>query len=191
MGSTIKASKEKVLLGVRYDNDLTFKEHVTSICSKTNQKLHALTRVLKYLRLQTHHILIKSFITTQFSYCPIVWMCHDRSLNSKVNRIHEMALRISYQDFQSTFSALLVKNNSFTMHQKNLQLLAIEIFKVKINISPEFLERTTLMYEGVVTVCLDQTSILRNLGLSILRILLLKYEMKYLTKSKKHAPLQF
>ena len=122
MGSTIKASKEKVLLGVRYDNDLTFKEHVTSIV--TNQKLHALTRVFKYLRLQTHHILIKSFITSQFNYCPIVWMCHGRSLNSKVNHIHERALHIFYQDFQSTFSALLVKNNSFTIHQKNLQLLA-------------------------------------------------------------------
>ena len=39
--------------------------------------------------------------------------------------------------------------------------------------------------------CLDQTSILRILGLSPLQILLLKYGIKYLTKSKKHAPLQF
>ena len=39
MGSTIKANKEEVLLGVRIESDLTFKEHVTSICSKTNQKL--------------------------------------------------------------------------------------------------------------------------------------------------------
>ena len=31
MGSTIKANKEEVLLGVRIDNNLTFKEHVTSI----------------------------------------------------------------------------------------------------------------------------------------------------------------
>ena len=47
MGSTKKARKEEVLLGVRIDSDLTFKEHVTSICSKANQKLHALTRVSK------------------------------------------------------------------------------------------------------------------------------------------------
>ena len=36
MGSTIKASKQGVLLGVRIDSDLTFKEHVTSIYSKAN-----------------------------------------------------------------------------------------------------------------------------------------------------------
>ena len=52
MSSTIKASKEEVLLGVRIDSDLTFTEHITSICSKANQKLHALTRVSKYLSLQ-------------------------------------------------------------------------------------------------------------------------------------------
>ena len=58
MGSTIKKNKEEVVLGVRIDNNLTFKEHVTGICSKANQKLHLLTRVSKYFRLQTNHILI-------------------------------------------------------------------------------------------------------------------------------------
>ena len=54
MGSTIKASKEEVLLSVRTDSDLTFEEHVASICSKANQKLHALKRVSKYMSLQKH-----------------------------------------------------------------------------------------------------------------------------------------
>ena len=80
LGSTIKESKEEVLLGVRVDSDLAFKEHVTSICSKANQKLHVLTG--------------KLFITSQFNYCPIVWMCHSRSLNNKVNHIHERAFHI-------------------------------------------------------------------------------------------------
>ena len=82
---------------------------------------------------------MKSFFTSQFNYCPLVWVCHSRSLNNKVSHIHERALCIVYQDFQSSFSALLVRDNSFTIHQKNLQLLAIEIFKVKMNISPEIM----------------------------------------------------
>ena len=68
-------------------------------------------------------------------------MCQNRSLNNKVNHIHERALRIVYQDFQSSFSALLVKDNSFTIHQKNLQLLAIETFKVKMNTSLEIMNK--------------------------------------------------
>ena len=64
MGSTVKTSKEYVLLGVRIDTDLTFKEHVTSICSEVNEKLHALTRVSKYMNLQKCRILMKSFMTS-------------------------------------------------------------------------------------------------------------------------------
>ena len=67
MGSAI-ASKEEVLLGVRIDVDLTFKEHVTSVWSRANQKLHALlTRVSKYMCLQKRRIFMKSFITSQFN----------------------------------------------------------------------------------------------------------------------------
>ena len=118
MGSTRKGSKEEVLLGVRSDSDLTFKEHVTSICSKVNQKLHALTKVSKYMSTQKRHILMKSFIISQFNYCPIALMCHSRGLNNKVNHINERAPRTVYQDFQSSFSVLLVKDHSFTIHQK-------------------------------------------------------------------------
>ena len=118
---------------------VTFKEHVTSISSKVNQKLHALTRISKYMSLQKRRILMKLFITSQFNCCPIVWMCHSRSLNNKVNHIHERALLIVSKDLQLSISALLLKDNSFTIHQKNLQLLAIEIFKVKMNISPEIM----------------------------------------------------
>ena len=100
MECTIKAGKEAVLLGLIIYSDLTFKEHEMSTCSKANQKLHALTRVSKYTSLQKCHILMKSFITSQLNYSPIVWMCHRRSLNNKVNHIHERALCIVYQDFQ-------------------------------------------------------------------------------------------
>ena len=117
MGSAIKASKEEVLLGVRIDSDLTFKENVMSILSKANQKLHALIRVSKHMSLEKFCILMKFFITSQINYCPIVSMCHSRSLNNKVNHIHERALCIAYQDFQSCFSVLLVKDNLFTIHK--------------------------------------------------------------------------
>ena len=58
--SALKASKEVVLLGVRTDSDLTFKEHITRIFSKANQKLHTLTKVSKYIRSQNRRILLKS-----------------------------------------------------------------------------------------------------------------------------------
>ena len=68
---------------------------------------------------------MKSFINLKFNYCLIAWMCHIRNLNNKVNHNHEKTPHIVYQDFQKSFAALLVKDNLFTIHQRNLQLLAV------------------------------------------------------------------
>ena len=79
---------------------------------------------------------MKTFVFSQFNYCPLVWMCHSRKLNNKINRLQERALRIVYNDKSSTFYQLLEKDKSVTIHTRNLQYLATEIFKVKIGISP-------------------------------------------------------
>ena len=88
---------------------------------------------------------MKAFITSQFSYCPLIWMFHSRNLNNKINRIHERALRLVYQNNLS-FSELLDLDNSVTVHQKNLQVFVTEIYKVKHGIAPEIMKghfRTT------------------------------------------------
>ena len=48
-------------------------------------------------------MILKSFITSQFGYFPLIWMFHSRVLNNKFNSIHERALRITNNDNKSTF----------------------------------------------------------------------------------------
>ena len=83
--------------------------------------------------------LMKAFITSQFNYCPLIWMFHSRQLNNQINKIHERALRLVYKDNKLTFNDLLELDNSVTIHQRNLQILATEIFKVKISLAPEIM----------------------------------------------------
>ena len=83
---------------------------------------------------------MKAFIESQFNYCPLVWMFHNRTINNRINRIHERALRVAYQDYESSFEQLLKKDNSFTIHERNLQRLATEIYKVKNDLAPTFLK---------------------------------------------------
>ena len=78
---------------------------------------------------------MKSFIIYQLSYCPLIWMTYSRWLNNKINHIHERALRIVYKDFSTPFEKLLAKDRTVTIHNRNLQQLAIEIFKAKMEIS--------------------------------------------------------
>ena len=90
--------------------------------------------------LDKRRLLMKAYIQSQFNYCPLVWMIHSRNLNNKINKIHERALRIVYEDYNSKFEELLKRDNSVTIHQKNLQYLAIEIYKVKRDLSPKIMK---------------------------------------------------
>ena len=67
-------------------------------------------------------------------------MCHSRGLNQRINKLHERALRVVYKNNKLTFEQLLEKDESFTMHEKNLQKLAIEMYKVKHNLCPKLFQ---------------------------------------------------
>ena len=77
---------------------------------------------------------MKAFIESQFAYCPLIWMFCQRSSNTQINHLHERALRIVYNDNESTFEDLLKKDNSVSVHHKNIRLLGIELYKVKNNL---------------------------------------------------------
>ena len=138
-GETIVCEKLVKLLGIKIDNQLTFSEHVSSICKKVSLKLHALARVSNEMNLNKLRLLIKAFIESQFSYCPLIWMFHSRILNNRINSLHERALILVYKDQYSSFEQLLHRDNSFPIHHRNLQKLATEMYKVKHNLSPSFM----------------------------------------------------
>ena len=64
----------------------------------------------------------------------------SRKSNNRINRIHERAMRIAHDDYESTFEQLLVKNKTIASHKKNLQYLAIEIYKTFNGLNPPFMD---------------------------------------------------
>ena len=92
------------------------------------------------MNLSKRKALMKTFVTSQFNYCPLVRMVQSRKLSHHINSIHERALRITYQDYKTTFLELLPKDNSVTIHQQNFQVLATEIFKAKNDLSPKVMK---------------------------------------------------
>ena len=66
-------------------------------------------------------------------------MFYSRGLDNKINRIHERALRSTYNDKSSSYGELLTKNRSVTIHHRNIRALATEIYKVMQGISPPLL----------------------------------------------------
>ena len=117
------------LLGITIDSQLKFNEHVLNICKKSSRKLSALSRMRRFLSFDKTKF-FKALFESQFKFCPLVWMFHGREVNQRINRLHERALRLVYNDFNSTFEHLLEKDGSCTVHHSNLHFLSIELYKV-------------------------------------------------------------
>ena len=133
---TISVGNERIsngtnekILGINFDNKFNFNYHVNKLCKKASQKLHALARISNFMSFEQKKKVMNAFISSQFNYCPLIWMCHSRSCNSRINKIHERAFEIVYSDNISSYEQLLENSGSIKIHHKNLQALAIEIYK--------------------------------------------------------------
>ena len=139
-GKNLEEVTQSKLLGISFDKNINMKDHIKLICNQAGKKLNALARISHYLDEHKRKLLMNAFITSQFNYCPIIWMFCQRKSNNSINRIHERALRIAYNDYTSDFETLLCKDNSVTIHHRNIQALALEIYKTMHGFNPAFMK---------------------------------------------------
>lgn len=75
----------------------------------------------------------------QFNFCLKIWTLHNRTWNKRINNLHKRAVRQKYKDKQSLFKEFLEIDHTKTVHHKNVQVWATEIFKVKNQIVSEIM----------------------------------------------------
>ena len=80
---------------------------------------------------------MNAFFKSQISYCPLSWIFHSPTLNNSINRLHKRYLRIKYNDNTSSFADLLEIANSVSVHHRNIQVLATELYKFVNGLSPK------------------------------------------------------
>lgn len=137
--SIIPATNMECLLGVTIYSDLTFSQHLNGVIAKANKKINALSRVSPYMNQIQRKIVFQSFVKSQFTYCPLIWMFCNRSENNRINRLHERALRLVNSDNNSTFEELLVQSRDVTIHHSNIQKLVTEVYKFSNSLGPPIL----------------------------------------------------
>ena len=101
--ANVKESKKEKLLGIIFDQTLSFTQYVKTLCKKASQKLHAFARISSYMDTRKLKQVMQAFILSHFSYSPLVWMFYDRTLNHRLHHIHERALRFAYKDLSNRF----------------------------------------------------------------------------------------
>ena len=129
-----------MLLGIILKSRLNFDYHAITLLNKANKKHHALATMCNCMNTNKRRVLRKVFITSQFSYCPLAWMFHSRTMNNRVSTLYEKALRLVYTNKSNlSFDDLLKEDTSVKIHQRNLQILATEIYKVKNDLGPKIM----------------------------------------------------
>ena len=76
---------------------------------------------------------------SKFSNCSLAWMWYSWTLNNKINKLHESASLLVYDDRQSAFGELLNIDQSVNIHHRNLQVLATELYQVHHGLAPELM----------------------------------------------------
>ena len=117
------------LLGVRFDSKLTLDAHINDICKKAGLKLKALAKTTPYMDLNKKRLLLNAFFMSQFIYCQLVWMCHKRTKNDKINKLYERCHRLIYNDKKSSFEELLEVDGSVSVHDRYLETLSLKCIR--------------------------------------------------------------
>ena len=100
------------------------------ICKKAARQLAVLKRLGHLLTRQGKLAIFKSFITSNFNYCPLIWHFCSQSSTKKLEKIQERALRFIYNDYSSTHHDLLKTANTEHLHVKRITEMACEVFKI-------------------------------------------------------------
>ena len=127
-GTTITSSDAVGLLGITLDKNIGFKRHKENICHKANNKTKALFRIRKFLNFEQAQVLAEIYISSNFRYCPLIWMfCRKMSFNLIV-KTHYRAIR-SIHDTQTRSYEELDLSGKKKTHTQNLQILMVEVYK--------------------------------------------------------------
>ncbi len=127
------------LLGVLIDQYLTFNAHVMGLCKKANFQLLTLKRLAYSMGAESKLTILKSFIRSNFSYCCHIWYFCSPTLREKVENIQYRGLRYVYNDYSSSYTALLERSGLQSVELLIQKTILVEIFKSIHNIGATYL----------------------------------------------------
>ena len=96
------------------------------------------------MNIEKRRTIMKSFVTSQSSYCPLIWMFRNRRLNNKIDSIHERALSITYQIIRQHFKNCQTTTTLFQRITETCKFRQQKCLKFYRGLSPEILRELFL-----------------------------------------------
>ena len=136
----IKSTDSVELLGITIDSNLSFSDHIKSLCAKTKFRVYSLNRIQGYLSFHQRRLLFNSYIMSMFNYASIVWMFCNKTVYAEITKVHKRALRSVLCDFSNSYEVMLENSNSKSVHKIHLMFLLCEVFKSVNCLNPDFMQ---------------------------------------------------
>ena len=132
----ITSVDEVKLLGVTLDKDLSFTPHIRNLCKKVAKQVNAMSRLSSMLSPQTKWSVFNSFVKSNFAYCTVVFHHCGVQNDKKLEKMHERAIRVVYNDYVSPYKTLLERSKRKLLYEEREDMLIELVFKVLHGLSP-------------------------------------------------------
>ena len=116
------------LFGISLDNELNFKDHISSVCKKINNQFSVFKRFGKLISSEIMLHLYKAFILPHFHYCSMIWHFCNSEDSVKLDTLNRRILRFVLKDWDSNYDALLDKAGVCGLANRRIQNMMICIF---------------------------------------------------------------
>ena len=131
-GVNIEQLKSIKLFGVFLDSELSFSEHISSVCRKASQQIGVLRRLRKIIPTHAKLQLYKAFILPRLTYCSTIWHFCRASNKHKVDRLQERAFRVVFNNDPVSYDELLRLAELPSLFNRRLQEIAILNYLLRI-----------------------------------------------------------
>ena len=135
----VEPSKEVKLLGITFDDKLSFYPHIKGICRQISNKTKALLRIRNFLSQKQISVIFNAYIAPLFNYCPLIWMFCSKQAHDLIISNHRRALCAKTGLFGKSYEEILQASETTSIHSGNLMKLVVEVFKSLQRSNPEFM----------------------------------------------------
>ena len=139
--TSISSEPQVKLLGIYLDNFMNFNYHVTHLLQKASRQLNCLKRTAYPLKSDLRLLLYKSFVYSNFNYCPVVWHHCGQTNTKKLEKLQYRALKFVFNDYVSDYESLLERAQMPTLSVYRLRSFAIEVYKIHKNLGPSIMNK--------------------------------------------------
>ena len=87
-----------------------------NICYEANSKNKALFRIRKFLSLEQAQVLAETYISSDFRYCPLIWMFCGKMSDNLIVKTYYRILRVTYDTQTQSYEELLDLSGKKEIH---------------------------------------------------------------------------